>query len=62
MTAADVRQLLGSADEQTLLQALDLVAAGDAAGSLRLIDEQADSGVDLASLTTALVGHARRCS
>ena len=59
ITAADVRQLLGSADEQTLIQALDLVAAGDAAGALRLIDEQADSGVDLASLTTALVGHAR---
>ena len=59
VTAADVRQLLGSADEQTLLQAFDLIAAGDAAGSLRLIDEQADSGVDLASLTTALVGHAR---
>jgi DNA polymerase-3 subunit gamma/tau len=59
VTAADVRQLLGSADEQTLLQAFDLVAAGDAAGCLRLIDEQADSGVDLASLTTALVGHAR---
>jgi DNA polymerase III gamma/tau subunit len=59
IAAADVRQLLGSADEQTLIQALDLIAAADAAGALRLIDEQADSGVDLASLTTALVGHAR---
>ena len=57
--ADDVRALLGSADEATLFALIDLVAAGDAAGALRFMDELADGGTDLASFTTGLLGHLR---
>ena len=57
--AEDVRALLGTADEASLFGAIDLVAAGDAAGLLRLVDDLAESGTDLASFTTGLLGHLR---
>jgi DNA polymerase III subunit gamma/tau len=57
--AEDVRALLGTADEASLFDAVDLVAAGDAAGLLRLVDDLAESGTDLASFTTGLLGHLR---
>jgi DNA polymerase-3 subunit gamma/tau len=57
--AGDVRALLGTADEASLFGAIDLVGAGDAAGLLRLVDDLAESGTDLASFTTGLLGHLR---
>ena len=57
--AEDVRTLLGTADEASLFGAIDLVGAGDAAGLLRLVDDLAESGTDLASFTTGLLGHLR---
>jgi DNA polymerase-3 subunit gamma/tau len=57
--AEDVRALLGTADEASLFGAIDLVAAGDAAGLLRLVDDLAEAGTDLASFTTGLLGHLR---
>ncbi|HWG81818.1 MAG TPA: DNA polymerase III subunit gamma/tau [Gaiellales bacterium] len=57
--AEDVRTLLGTADEASLFGAIDLVGAGDAAGLLRLVDDLVESGTDLASFTTGLLGHLR---
>ena len=57
--ADDVRALLGSADEASLFSALDLVAAGDAAGLIRLVDELAEAGTDLASFISGLLAHLR---
>jgi DNA polymerase III subunit gamma/tau len=59
ITAEDVRSLLGTADEASLFATIDLVAAGDAAGLLELVDRLAESGTDLASFTTGLLGHLR---
>jgi DNA polymerase-3 subunit gamma/tau len=59
ITVTDVRDLLGTTDAEVLFRALDLVAAGDAAGCLRLVDEQADAGADLTMLQTDLLGHLR---
>jgi DNA polymerase-3 subunit gamma/tau len=56
---ADVRSLLGTADTEVLFEALDLVAAGDAAACLRLIDRQAEGGTDLSVLTGELLAHLR---
>ena len=57
--AENVRALLGTADEASLFDAIDLIGAGDAAGLLRLVDDLAESGADLASFTTGLLGHLR---
>jgi len=57
--AEDVRALLGTADEASLFGTIDLVGAGDAAGLLRLVDDLTESGTDLASFTTGLLGHLR---
>ena len=51
--------LLGTADERSLFAAIDLVAAGDAAGALVHVDELAEAGTDLASFTIGLLGHLR---
>ena len=59
ITVADVRNLLGTTDAEVLFRTLDLVAAGDAAECLRLVDAQADSGADLGMLVTDLLGHLR---
>ncbi len=59
ITVADVRNLLGTTDAEVLFRTLDLVAAGDAAGCLRLVDAQADSGADLSMLVSDLLGHLR---
>ena len=56
---ADVRELLGATDGEVLFTTLDLVAAGDAAGCLRLVGEQVDAGADLGTLVTDLLGHLR---
>jgi DNA polymerase-3 subunit gamma/tau len=56
---ADVRELLGVTDGEVLFTPLDLVAAGDAAGCLRLVAEQVDAGTDLGTLVTDLLGHLR---
>jgi DNA polymerase-3 subunit gamma/tau len=56
---ADVRELLGVTDGEVLFTTLDLVAAGDAAGCLRLVAEQVDAGTDLGTLVTDLLGHLR---
>jgi DNA polymerase-3 subunit gamma/tau len=58
----DVRTLLGTADEGSLFGAIDLVGRGDAAGLLRLVDELAESGTDLASFTTGCSGTCGACS
>ena len=57
--AADVRALLGTADERSLFETIDLVAAGDAAGALVHVDALTEAGTDLASFTTGLLGHLR---
>ncbi|MDX6551222.1 MAG: polymerase subunit gamma/tau, partial [Gaiellales bacterium] len=57
--AADVRALLGTADERSLFETIDLVAAGDAAGVLVHVDTLTEAGTDLASFTTGLIGHLR---
>jgi DNA polymerase III subunit gamma/tau len=59
ITVADVRTLLGTTDAEVLFRTLDLVAAGDAAGCLLLVDAQADSGADLGMLVSDLLGHLR---
>jgi DNA polymerase-3 subunit gamma/tau len=59
ITVAAVRDLLGTTDSEVLLRTIDLVADGDAAGCLRLVDEQADAGTDLGMLVTDLLGHLR---
>jgi DNA polymerase-3 subunit gamma/tau len=59
ITVADVRNLLGTTDAEVLFRTLDLVAAGDAAECLRLVDAQADSGADLNMLVSDLLGHLR---
>ena len=59
ITVDDVRSLLGTADEASLFATIDLVAAGDAAGLLEMVDRLAESGTDLASFTTGLLGHLR---
>jgi DNA polymerase-3 subunit gamma/tau len=59
ITVADVRNLLGTTDAEVLFRVLDLVAAGDAAECLRLVDAQADAGADLTMLVTDLLGHLR---
>ncbi|MGN6380397.1 MAG: DNA polymerase III subunit gamma/tau [Gaiellales bacterium] len=56
---ADVRELLGATDGEVLFRTLDLVAAADAAGCLRLVSEQVDAGADLGTLVTDLLGHLR---
>ncbi|HUZ83644.1 MAG TPA: DNA polymerase III subunit gamma/tau [Gaiellales bacterium] len=56
---AEVRTLLGTADTEALFEALDLVAAGNAGGCLRLVDRQAEAGTDLSVLTGELLGHLR---
>jgi DNA polymerase-3 subunit gamma/tau len=60
VSAGDVLSLLGATDDEALFTALDLVAAGDAAGALRHIDRLADAGTDLAALIGDLLGHLRR--
>jgi DNA polymerase III subunit gamma/tau len=59
ITVADVRNLLGTTDAEVLFRTLDLVADGDAAGALRLVDAQADAGADLGTLVGDLLGHLR---
>ena len=59
ITVADVRDLLGTTDAEVLFRVLDLVADGDAAGCLRLVDAQADAGADLGMLVSDLLGHLR---
>jgi DNA polymerase III subunit gamma/tau len=59
ITVVAVRDLLGTTDAEVLLRAVDLVADGDAAGCLRLVDEQADAGTDLGMLVSDLLGHLR---
>jgi DNA polymerase III subunit gamma/tau len=59
ITVADVRSLLGTTDAEVLFRTLDLVAAGDAAECLRLVDAQADAGADLGMLVADLLGHLR---
>ena len=59
ITTDDVRALLGTADEDALFGALDLVAAGDAAGALRWVDGLAEQGADLSTVTLGLIGHLR---
>jgi DNA polymerase III subunit gamma/tau len=59
ITVAEVRDLLGTTDAEVLFRVLDLVAAGDAAGCLLLVAEQADAGADLTMLQTDLLGHLR---
>jgi DNA polymerase III subunit gamma/tau len=56
---ADVRELLGTTDAEVLFQTLDLVAAADTAGCLRLVSDQVDAGADLGTLVTDLLGHLR---
>ncbi len=59
IAADDVRSLLGLVDERALLGLVDAIAAGDAPGALRAIDELAAGGQDLGLLVTDMLGHLR---
>jgi DNA polymerase-3 subunit gamma/tau len=59
ITAAEAAELLGVVPEQALIELVDRVASGDAAGVLREIDALAAQGQDLADLVSALLGHLR---
>jgi len=59
ITAAEAAELLGVVPQQALVDLVDQVASGDAAGVLREIDALAAQGQDLADLVSALLGHLR---
>jgi DNA polymerase-3 subunit gamma/tau len=59
ITGEDARTLLGITEEATLLELVDLVAARDAGGALRKVDELVEQGQDLGQLVTDLLGHLR---
>ncbi len=55
----DVEGLLGEVDRAQLLEAADLVAQRDIAGSFRFVARLADSGADLAEFVRSFTGHVR---
>jgi DNA polymerase-3 subunit gamma/tau len=59
ITAAEAAELLGVVPEQALVDIVDRVASGHAAGVLHQIDALAAQGQDLADLVSALLGHLR---
>jgi DNA polymerase-3 subunit gamma/tau len=59
ITGEDARTLLGITEEATLLELVDLVAARDAGGALRKVDDLVEQGQDLGQLVTDLLGHLR---
>ncbi len=54
-----VVDLLGLVDRMLLFRATDLVAAGEIAGVLGLVNEMVEQGVDLHQFTIDLLGHIR---
>jgi len=54
-----VVDLLGLVDRMLLYRATDLVAAGDVAGALGLVNEMVEQGIDLHQFTIDLLGHFR---
>ena len=54
-----VVDLLGLVDRMLLYRATDLVAAGDVAGALGLLNEMVEQGIDLHQFTIDLLGHFR---
>ncbi len=54
-----VVDLLGLVDRMLLFRSTDLVAAGDIAGVLGLVNEMVEQGVDLHQFTIDLLGHFR---
>ena len=58
-TVEDANRLLGLADQSTLVQAIDWLAAGDAASLLRLIEELSDRGRNLERFVKSLIAMLR---
>ncbi len=56
ITLADVHEMLGTADEQLLIQLLSAISQGDAAGIFAKLDKAASSGVDFGFLVEQLMG------
>ncbi len=54
-----VLELLGLVDRVLLFRAVDLIAAGDVAGVIALVDEMVEGGVDLHQFAIDLLGHFR---
>ncbi|MFU8840931.1 MAG: DNA polymerase III subunit gamma/tau [Nitriliruptoraceae bacterium] len=59
VTAVAVEQTLGASPAQRLFEVIDLLAARDLAGLLRLVQSLLDGGHDLRRFTLDLVQHAR---
>jgi DNA polymerase-3 subunit gamma/tau len=59
VTGPDVAQVLGTTPTATITATVDLLAAGDLAGLLRIVAGLVDAGQDLRRFTLDLVGHLR---
>ena len=60
LTAADVREAVGLADDDAIEQLVDAYVAGDVAGALDRVAALADAGRDLAQVAAQAEGDARR--
>ncbi|HYI67604.1 MAG TPA: DNA polymerase III subunit gamma/tau [Candidatus Limnocylindrales bacterium] len=60
LTAEDVREAVGLADDATIAAIVDAYVAGDAASALDRIAELADAGRDMSQVATQAEGEARR--
>jgi len=60
LTAADVREAVGLADDDAISQLVDAYAAGDVTGALDRVAALADAGRDLAQAASQAEGEARR--
>jgi DNA polymerase-3 subunit gamma/tau len=59
ITEAQVQAVRGTVSSQAIVELVDLMAAGDAAAGLTLINEMAAEGIDLRQLTLQLLAHLR---
>ena len=59
ITEAQVQAVRGTVTNQAIAELVDLMAVGDAAGGLTLINEMAAEGIDLRQLTLQLLAHLR---
>ncbi|HEU5324542.1 MAG TPA: DNA polymerase III subunit gamma/tau, partial [Candidatus Limnocylindria bacterium] len=60
VTAAEVREAVGLADDEAIVALVDAYVAGDAAGALGRLADLADAGRDLAQVAAQAEGEARR--
>ena len=59
LTAEDVARVLGVADRAILHELASALVAGDAAGTLRVVDRVAEQGFDLGHVAKDILGHLR---